>query len=314
MKIKLLVSLLLLTLFVELHGQPIGAKWYFSHPITEGNYNKIGYIKYAYLKDSLIAGKAVQTISITKHQSANSIETFGNMYVHQQGDSTLFFNPYTNQFHLLFNFSAQKGDTVTVFNASCRVPDYFMGTGTIHQFRYIILRVDTINIDGKVYRKQFYKNHNQSDWRFGENTIDEIDTNEFILEKIGPSRYFLGYSVNVTVEQNQPLLRCYNDSNTDYKNPNRESDCDYYRLPSGINELSTSQSCEYTLTENELAFNNLDASYHVYIYSGLGTLLVEQDISSLNNKINIDKLTSGLNALVLKHPSKKTITFKVLKQ
>lgn len=305
--------------FAQSNLMAIGAKWFYSHPKTENLQGKVGYYEFEYIKDSVIQQYTTKTLSIKRVQSTSQIEYLNNLYLYYNGDSILFFNSRNNKFNVLYNFGANKGDTITVFDQPSLIPNFFQTTASydsIKTFSYIIIDIDTIYINNKPFRRQFITNDQRSDWRICENTLSAKDTSEYIIESIGSNRYFFGYSPYITVETNQPSLRCYNDSNINYINPSSINKCDYFSLGVGIEESDikmTSLFLTHNIAENNLEFHNINNTVEVSLFSLLGKSIYKQELSVFNNKINLDIMVKGLNLIQVKLSDGKIKTFKFIK-
>lgn len=218
MKIKLLLLFTLLSLvaFSQIEWAPIGAKWYFNRPSSESN----DYVVFESTKDSTIQGKNVRVIDVM----LNGTNLISQEYLHQNEDSLFYYNSNYNQFFLLYNFSAKAGDTITVHSNKFQPTSaFFSYNDSIPYFKYKINTIDSIQYEDHWIRRQKVENLGNSLWGFTKPTGGE---NDYILEEIGSITYFFGVFPGTYPEQKPSILRCYHESDFEYKNPLWGQDCD----------------------------------------------------------------------------------------
>lgn len=99
--------------FAQHEFAPIGAEWYYN---KQSSYNppEFGFTKLTSIKDSIIDNKEVRVIEVidAPNDSTRTIE--GYEYLHQSGDTIWYWKG--NQFHLLYNFAMQKGDSILLYS------------------------------------------------------------------------------------------------------------------------------------------------------------------------------------------------------
>lgn len=85
---------------------PVGAKWYFNEDYAWSN--NIGFITYESIGDTIINNLSCRIIY--KDKSSCCIPG-GNHFLHQSNDSIFLYNPTTETFDLIIDFSAEIGDS-----------------------------------------------------------------------------------------------------------------------------------------------------------------------------------------------------------
>ncbi|NJK98473.1 MAG: T9SS type A sorting domain-containing protein [Bacteroidales bacterium] len=204
------------TMFSQPEFAPIGAKWYYTAPLTGEC------IAIEAKKDTIIKGESCRKIEIKK---CNNTSKISNEFLWQVSDSILYYNYATDTFHLLYNFSAKLNDTIIVHNNWFKPNIGFYAPSTIDSvssFKYKIVAIDSVNVSSQWHKRQLVSYIDNSAWGFA-----AFQADEFIIEKIGAISYLLGRTSNSTPEDYPGLLRCYSDSAISYLNPEWTLDCDY---------------------------------------------------------------------------------------
>lgn len=228
MKKSILLFCLTLLWLAGIHAQnfaPIGAKWYYSHDSSnDPPFPYTGYISLESIGDTVINGTQARVIEI---KNSMKKQLLYHEYLAQQNDSILYYNPYLNRFVLLYNFSAKKGDTIHVHTNKTKVPPGFLNgqQDSIELFGYVITKIDSVQIGDSWFRRQHVSdaNYGGANWSFN----GMGNTNALIVSKFGSDNYLFGYTRLVSGFTTEPVLRCYEDTNTSYKNPNWDKACDY---------------------------------------------------------------------------------------
>lgn len=211
-----LFSLIYFSCFGQVKWAPIGAKWYFNQPSSESG----NYVLFDTLKDSIINGKNVREIEV----KLNGNDIISREYLYQAMDSIFYFNSNSNSFHLLYNFSAKNGDTITVHNEKFKpTKGFFSYYDSIPYFKYKIISIDSLEYLGDFIKRQKVTSLATGDWGF----FDGNSSDNYILNKIGSLTYFFGKNGNITPEENVSIIRCYNDSVFSFENPLWIQDCDF---------------------------------------------------------------------------------------
>jgi hypothetical protein len=132
---------------------------------------------------------------------------------------------YVDGFHLLYNFNAAPGDTISVIN------EEFSGfipfqDNLYPKFIYAIDSIYTTEISGITLKTQLPSTSlNSEDWGFGYDPI---------IEKIGSTNLFFGLS-NALPTSFWWYFRCYEDAEIFYKNEYYDFDCDYLTSLENLN-------------------------------------------------------------------------------
>ena len=102
-----------ITGFSQMEFAPVGAEWYYAETL---NYNppQYGYIKLTSLKDSTINNKNVRVIEVLHVENDTTQWLEGYEYIYQSGDTIMYWKG--NDFHILYNFSMQKGDSILQYS------------------------------------------------------------------------------------------------------------------------------------------------------------------------------------------------------
>jgi len=258
-----------------LHAQtefaPIGARWYYSEPYESypPPENK-DYILLMVVGDTIIDDIYSKVIEV-KH---NGTTKLCEEYIAQIGDSVFYYNTSNEQFHLLYNFSANIGDTIWVHNKSflpnCATLYYNPNNDSIANFAYIITNIDSIFISNKWIKRQTVdKLSPYSMWTFTIETGDYY----YVLENIGSLVYFWGRANLMYPGITLPLLRCYIAEDMDYHNELWMYECDY------ITNVSESFDNIITISPNPfvdfIQFNTgvLSATAEILLYDINGKLI-----------------------------------------
>ncbi len=307
-------SLLMLAQSQAQNFAPVGAKWHYSHQYSNSVSNT-GYIKLEVIKDSTINNIEVRVIKI----SSNNNSLISYEYIAQQNDSVLYYNQPMNNFYLLYNFAAQEGDTIIVHPSNAKTPSGFLdysSNDSIQKFGYVITKLDSIQIENKWYKQQHVADlfQGSSNWCLS----GFANPSAVIVPVFGASSYLFGLTRNITPETVSPILRCYQDSVTNYKKSNWDKDCDY-QINWQLVKNETLKSSEYKLypnpCQNKLYIElptNLTQNLNYQITDIFGSTQLQ---GILNNKaIDIDTLKNGLYFIGIFHNDVLLFKTKFVKQ
>ncbi len=121
---KKVTSLLLISLLLTLNSRaqttttkefsPQGASWHYNYDYYWG---ESGYYQVNYVKDTLVEGKMCKKLSrqLYAYNQVNGnqyTENRGFDFLYQEGEKVYFY--YSNSFNLVYDFSLQVGDTLTL--------------------------------------------------------------------------------------------------------------------------------------------------------------------------------------------------------
>jgi len=121
-----------------------------------------------------------------------------SMFVYEQNDSVYFWSPYSNQFQLLYDFTAEVGDSWTIGGLSVTEPAIYGDTlkVTIDSISSLVLNGDTLKVMHFCCTPNF-------DW--GKSIIEGIGNNLYMIPSFGLYEIGIGE------------LRCYSDDDEDYR-------------------------------------------------------------------------------------------------
>ena len=146
MKIKLLVSVLAVFSAVTLKAQtefaPIGATWYYG--ITEAMWGDRGYLKVTSADTTVIDGKKAKVLVSEYHQSDGGVFPRSAIYIYQTGDSVLFYRD--GDFHLVYNFGLNVGDTMELYNPDNKNCSY--SDGYLLSMVFVVETIKTLDVNG----------------------------------------------------------------------------------------------------------------------------------------------------------------------
>jgi hypothetical protein len=270
----------------QLEFAPIGAEWYYTEPYQK----KSNYILMESIGDTIINEQKCRVLRVTR----NGYELVSQEYIAQIGDTILYYNSNTNGFNTLYNFAAQVGDTIHVHSQPFQPTDgflsttYFFDDGIIPYFSYRILKIDSIEVSG-VWLKQQEVDFLTNDDRWG---FSNITGGIFLNEGIGSLTYFFGKGNWIVPEESISLLRCYNDSILEFKNPLWASSC---TLVSSVEVTSKQHYRVYPNPTNDILhveLNNDEQVVQIQIVDDSGRIRVSEQIAQ-SSHLNISHLKPG---------------------
>ncbi|MBI4646379.1 MAG: T9SS type A sorting domain-containing protein [Bacteroidia bacterium] len=309
--------------FSQTEWAPIGTKWYYNR------YSGINY-ELTYIEtigDTLINSKICNIFKISDivklmDQDNNyywDTIVHANEYLYFESNIIYHYDIFLNYFYVLYNFSAQPYDTITVRDTTypgCIWPDYYCST-----FKYIVDSISVINISNFDLVKIYTRPTDLSNWAFSsQNFMDNYP----ILENIGSTKYFFGSPNIMPVEGEICCLRCYIDSNIIYIS-NLWSDtlpCNYLPPLQNPNEI-------YKINSNNLIqlYPNPITNNYLYIklswqplkirislFDIIGNeLFIKLEEANNEIKINFENINSGVFILNIQNNS-ITYNYLIIKQ
>ena len=251
---------------------PIGAKWYYG--IQSSIFSPDQYFRtIESIKDTLIQDKTCSVLEIRDFFGNNNEGlTIGFTYIYSEQQKIFSFNKKTKNFELLYDFSANVGDS---WNVPC------IGCGGESDFiKITVTSVETVNVSGRYLKRIYYTNDGL--FSFG---INDKNITEFIG---GDGYLFLfGYAFN---DMNIPRLRCYSDGILNYAAS--EKKCDFITTSLHINEFSSYPGI--AVIENKIYFlRSYLSGTIVNIYDLSGTKVLNAIVNS-TNCISIENLKKGI--------------------
>ena len=199
---------------------PEAAEWYYgSFPIESPGGTDC--IHMTVTKDTLLADRLCRQLKLEACDGA--YETLYE-YVYPCGDSLFYYNYAAQDFFLLMDMSAKKGDTIWVhdtgfipnpgFDPYQRWNDHYSTPDEIRKqycfLAYKIIGTDTVVIGGKSLRRQraepiySLKDEWRTYWVFPSSNQDDD-----IVENIGSLGGFWGVSAMISLEREPLQLRCF---------------------------------------------------------------------------------------------------------
>lgn len=118
---------------------PIGAKWNY-HKESYYLPLKVSYEEYESIKDTLIKDKNCKIIKVTDHFSNPSVINY--QYIYSSNDSVWYYK--FDEFHLLYNFNANKNETYTIYEPN-----------TLYPYEVLVDSTSSININGVTRKVQY---------------------------------------------------------------------------------------------------------------------------------------------------------------
>ena len=183
------------------------AQWYYEIE-DDGMGSGIGCIRMSVAGDTLLEGRKCQRLKIEARDG--TYETLYE-YVYPCGEKLYYYNLTAKDFFLLLDFSVQVGDTVWV-HTEAFVPNpgfdpyqrwKLYDTDYFPFMAYTITAVDTVDMGGKILKRQSAQPITNSEWMF------PGWHQEYIIEGIGSLGGFFGEVWGLYPEWGKCRLRCF---------------------------------------------------------------------------------------------------------
>jgi len=307
---KYLATTLLMFIFFGALAQkefaPIGATWYYTKMETTF-FPDFGYMKHECIKDSIIEGQPVKVIEKTLFLSDSTIEPQGYEYILQKGDTIFYWK--SGEFHILYNFSLQKGDSLLLYSEmpnQCEEKTNYGWSIVDSIFHKTINKIElkgynTLGIHGSI-------------WGF-----DYLPTLEIIgnLGYLFPQNLFCGFYDGFPQIGN---LRCYNDDSLGFFQFTKEI-CDStfnYRVNVETitkgNQFSVNSNPTNDMITIDYNGNGDITGYNFMLYNVIGNKKIEKGIAGHKTNKDISYLNKGIYILLIQS-GKKIIDYeKILKK
>ena len=277
MKGSLFILLFSITLCVSTYSQdtwaPIGSIWHYTQNTIDPNI--IHFKTIESISDTTINGISCRKLLETEGYGNPGKTSFH--YTYSKNDSIFFFNSSDNNFHLLYDFGAIKGDTI-VLDGYRTNDDTFL--------RMIIDSVGSIQINNEERKIQYITS---GDGMF-------IEFGEHVIEGIGCT-YFMFPITDMTT--NGPL-RCYQDSEIGlFLNPFNDRDqwdgYDCEQIITGINETMYNENIAFypNPTSGAIMLKNVDVPSSYRVFNAQGKLFKTGVLEGVN-EINLYDLHNGI--------------------
>ena len=271
---------------------PIGAKWTYEAPWCP-LWDHCWYYTLEATKDTTIANQNARLLKYTKY-TVDGIEPIPEADLIMYGDEDKVYYYLDDHFELLYDFSAQVGDTVSVKLGHPLNLNFYSAGGTPQTdscaiVPYQIDSTSTMTINNELLRVQYVSYvTNDVCWSFRNPIVEKMGT-------LGCCGIF-GNECNLVLAGVHGELRCYEDENFAFNQS--DVDCDYIFIPSNANKEIVELNASYfypnptmanihiscpILNKEEVEVNIFDVS-GTLIYSNIQYLLPDQEIDiSIND-------------------------------
>jgi hypothetical protein len=282
MRLKILFLFVVICVPFNSHSQsfaPIGSEWYYRERFAF--MGDIDYVKFYAQKDTIINNQSCR--KVIKRHRIDCLERGYVEYFYTRNDSVFYFEKDIDDFQLLYDFSAEKGDSWTIKLVNRDTPVMFA-------IQVDSTSITTINnIDLKTLHVTY---------------VDPDSTNykSIIVDRIGD----LDYMFNWQHWFNQPCdanlsagLSCYSDSIVGLYSLRNSLQCDY------INSLAPTETKHSIYVYPNPTKNIIHISTsspdtkEVDIFNLNGNLLCSEIISS-DYTINLENMPDGHYFIVVK--------------
>jgi hypothetical protein len=287
---------------------PIGAEWYYN---KAASYNPpvIGYVKHKCIKDSIIEGQKVKVLEITHSPNDYTTIFLGHEYILQKGDSIFYWK--SGAFHILYNFSLQKGDSLLLYSEMLNQCE--------EKTNYGWSKVDstyTTTINNVPLRAYYSSSTNGSIWG-----LEGIGLP--IYETIGSLYYLFPQNVFCGIYDGFTQLgslRCYTDDSLGFFQFNQRERCDSTtNYPISIDIISKNNMFEvypnpsFDMITIDYKGNETISGFKYVLYDVIGNKRVEKGIDGNKTNIDISFLNKGSYILLIKSENKIIDYEKILK-
>lgn len=267
---------------------PIGSIWHY----TQGTVNP-DYITYKTLES--VSDTTIQGIECRKIVEIGSPSSTVASYHYMYSENGRVFFYADDSFHLLYDFGANKGDTVTL--------GYFQ-THEESPLQMIIDSTSTILVNDQERKIQYITCGDGISIEFGHHVIEGIGSTSFM---------FPTYDLSL-----DGPLRCYQDNNTGlFLNPFHSNygwnhlDCEEILLSIEKTESKESISVYPNPTQSSIAVRNIEgaSTYKIITISGR---IVKQGIISESTEISLRELSKGIYFIEFENEN-RVIVRKIIK-
>jgi len=285
MKQALLPILLFLTI-LQNYAQdfaPIGAIWHYTQSTINPELTSFKTIES--VSDTTING--IKCRKLIEKERYMDVTNLYYHYMYSKNDSVFFFKD--SDFHLLYDFGANKGDTIVL--------DYFK-TYDNKPLTMIIDSVGTVLVNSRERKVQYVTCGDGMVIEFGQQVIQGIGNTNFMFP-------FLEFSINGP-------LRCYQDRNTAlFLNPfypyNDWNRIDCEQIITEIKEAKIENAIRIypNPTDNDISILNIDRHTEYKILDNMGKI-IKKGLISETNKIDIKDFAKGIYFIELRNAKVKT--------
>lgn len=261
---------------------PIGAKWHYTAPYFDPIFTRSpSCIVIESAREWVIAGLPVKVLEIRSCLDQNII---ARAYIRQKRESVFYYHQKDEKFYLLYNFAAKVGDTITVHDSVFELPEAFLygDNKTADTFKYKIVEIDSININGNWHKRQKVKAVSPSFWGFYDHRV-----NSYIIEKIGNTVFFFGRHAGTIPEETAGQLRCYSDEKTIYQSPEWPSICDLVLSTKSVTLSQEGIQLYPNPASDYLTIEPVPGMQSVSIFSVEGRLILVENVNENHGPVTI---------------------------
>lgn len=280
------ICLILFSLILSIGAQaqsdlgfaPVGAKWHYNIPALF-IFDPVTYVSYEVTGDTVINGK---NASIVKRWGGDVSNLPSPFFLHYDSNRVYWHNQYSNDFHLLFDFNANAGDSWSV-KLPCDPGYSNIYTDTI---QYNVVSTDSIIVNGVTLKRLIV------------NTL--FSPNMELIERIGLldkgypySFFYCGYGI---VDPSPELMRCYEDSLLGlFKGPNPDVCDTTYVLLSLDNDPNNNLKVYPNPATNILKIESSQKIDVVQLQSLAGEILIKKETENNYLDLNTSNIPIGLH-------------------
>ena len=291
---------------------PIGAKWSYSPHCLSSPSPHCEYFTFESVADTVVDGITARKIVYSKHTTDGSaFVPEANLIMYGDGDRIYYY--FENEFQMLYDFSAQVGDTFNI-QLGAFANFYDVGSGNIidstTNIQVLVDSVGTTNINNEILRVLYLKsiNFSEASWFFNY-------SNTPVIERIGSTTTgFFGESTTQILAGFPGSFRCYEDPDIFYKNPDFNFSCDYIYGTDAVENLKTNDfEISPNPTSNRFFIKNKNESpektnIQLIDFQGVTVFQKEKTINKNESfEVRTAHLASGIYFLKINHNNTFTI-------
>lgn len=290
---KTAILSILIAFTLQIYAQdfaPVGSIWHY----TQGTVNPdvTSFKTLESVDDTIINGvQCKKIIEVERYLDTTNVSAH---FMHSENDSVFFYSE--NDFHLLYDFGANAGDTLIL--------DYF-NTQDGTSLKMIIDSTSTILVNGEERKIQYITCGDGILIEFGHHVIEGIGNTSYMFPTLDGSL--------------DGPLRCYQENSSAlFLNPFHpdygwnHQDCE--QIITGIEEIEKNEGVSIfpNPTSSSISIKNIDRPTTYKIINTFGKI-VAHGVVSQSNEINIAKLSAGIYFIELE--SKNTLnSLKLIKK
>lgn len=223
---KLTFTITIALMISRLNAQfaPEGATWHFSeaHAFSGDQ----GFMKFVAEGDTIIQGVTCQ--KIRKYGQVGCLGRPSMEFTYETDGIVYYYNPHHSEFEILYDFTAEPGDTWTMFT-------YEHEDTAENEVTVLIDSVDTVILNG-VELKKMYALYQYNLFSGGE---PDFSHQGILIERLGNIRYMFDlrtYAYLYCDGNYSTGLRCYEDEEFGLYNPG-SVDCEYVYTWTSVSEV-----------------------------------------------------------------------------